>query len=1453
MADNIIGIKFGVAGGKGFQAGSSGALIKEQLEYLASRIKLKVNINKTYFKNQLSSLKKELDKTLGELNINVRANVKPVGQGGGSSDGGGDGTQQVATYESVTRALEKLYQARAKLLKMPKVDDKFATVAGQKASKDEADLEAQFKSQLEELEKLKDVDKDRVQAIKEYRDLLEQAYQLQAKSTEDAQKQAQAVSPTAAAKLQTKAASLYVDNGFDKVIARSQEAKQLVDTFAESVRNALNQNGGELTKEQVEKLNTQFLQTQARLKEIARETNTVGNKIREAFNSRFIQRIAQILLLAIGRALRQVYQNVKEINAAMTELRIITRATSKEMDDAARNIARSAKEIGASIADLTKSASVYARLGYSLEEAQALAKSTTIYSNITGVNVNEATTNITGAIKAYNISVDEIETTLDKFIWVGNKFAISQAEIGEAMNNAASSLKGTGNSIDEAMAILAAANASVQNVSKSSTGVRTIAARIAASEAELIELGEDAGNIMSTAKLHEQMQAFGVAILDANGQLRSTYDILDDLSKIWGQLNTTDQAAIGNMFAGNRQRNVFESIMNNWGDAQRVVDGVSSSVGSLQEANEIYLDSIEGKSKQLSAAWEEFSTTLLDSGIVKFFIDLLSVIAKVLNAIFSLGNGFVVKGALMATAVIGVIAIIKKLVPAFQTMRLQFKLLQMELGITATGIKGFLATIGVALQKFLAKNAPILIITTILTLMTSLSGQAKRWAELIAGAVTIIATAIIIGVKGVDATIKGFMATNPIRWILLAISAVIAVVKGIFDLIEAFNPSYETLKDAAKESIDAWKDAEDELDQVRDKLEEIQEKIDEINNKGDKISVVDREELKYLEEQKANLEAVAAMKEEEAKKAKQKAASDAASALGKYNDTHTVDDAPWWEWMLIGPWAFIHQGIAWGSDTYEEKFNDILKDYQAASQEDKDFITSTLKEYGEMLDGFDFGDSAELDTYLAQYYRMIDSYNLQTGNAAQTWKRVLSDSRFSSEVEKLQQLADSQGVSMDAISAAAPQFLDYLKQIGVYIDGDTESANALVESIRELRHRLEQKTKISFTDDIEIMQDKFDSLTNGLKDIDKTGVISMDNIAKILDKDAEGYPTLLAKYFRYVDGVGYQLTSRWADKTKSEILNAMARDEIQIYADELAEAQATLSAMASDNEDYETATNNVATAQENLNTKITEWATLLREQALEDETERLEKLQEALEAQEDKYKELIDIRRDLLETYKEEVSYQKELAKKQKNVADLQTQLSLAMLDKSASGQAKVRDLQEQLNEARDELDEYTLDKAIKDLTSQLDEDYDAYKEFLQEQIDRIVDEIANLASTFKIDFTPNDDGSYTVKSHHSGGFVGDIVSLKSNEEFAKLLNGELVVTSQQMDGFMRKTLPKMLTYDKSGNVAINNNSPLIEIRCGNIDAETMPQLKSLVDQAVERIEKNMQTALTRTGYKKTY
>ena len=1424
MADNVIGIKFGVAGGKGFQAGSSGALIKEQLEYLASRIKLKVNINKTYFKNQLTSLKKELDKALGELNINVRANVKPNVQGGGSSGEGGDSTQQVASYESVTKALEKLYQARVKLLKMPKADDgSFATVAGVKVNSDAETLDAQYKKQFEELSRLEDVDNARVQAIKDYRYQLEQAYQIQKKSLEESTQQTQQMaSPIDIAKLRERAAELYVDNGFDDVIARSKKAKELVDEFAASVKAALDQKGG-LTKEQVKELNTKFLETKATLKVTQKETDTLGNKIKEAFSSRVIQRIAQMLLLTLLRALKQVYDNVKKIDAAMTELRIITGVTSREMDAAAKSIAKSAKEIGASVVDLTKSTSIYARLGFGLKDAQILAKETTMYANISGVNVNEATTNITGILKAYNIGADGLEQVLDQMIWVGNNFAISQAEIGEAMNNAASALASNGNTLQEAIGIVTAANASLQNVSKASTAVRTIAARISASTAELEELGEDAGSILSTADLDTKMRAFGVAVSGANGELRSTYAILGDLAQKWDTFNDAERAAIADMLAGTRQQNAFYSIMQNWNDAANVVDNAAKGVGSLQDAQEKYVDSIEGRTNKLKAAWEEFSTTLLDSGIVKFFVSFLEILAKVLNAIFSLGNGFIAKAGLISAAAIGLIAVFKKIGISLKALKAAFIKFKATLNITATGIKGFFMTVGAAMKKFLADNAPILIITTITTLMTSLEGKAKGFVELGVGLAAILVTAIIIGVKSIDTVVKGFMASNPIGWILAAAAAVASVVKGIIDSVKSFNPSYEDLKEEAKEAISQWKAAEEELNEVNDKLEEINKQIDEINSK-DSLSIVDKEQLKYLSQEKANLEALREAQEKEAKREKNKAADSISTALKKYNKDK------------------------------KSKLDKALSNYANASEGDKDLVSQAIKEYAELLDGFDFGDSDATDQHLREYYSILDRYNLKTGNAALTWKRVLNDTRFSEEVEALQKLADSQAFDMNDISKAAPKFLEYLDSIGIYSERDEASITALVQSIKDLREKLAVKEKISFTDDIDIMQDKFDSLSNALGDIDNNGVISMDNIAKIIDKDAEGYPTLLKKYFRYVEGIGYKLAEEWAGKSKSDILTAMAKDEIQNYVNELSQAQETLDGMTEENEDYETAVANVATAQENLNTKITEWATILREQAIEDETERLEKLQDALEDQADKYKELIAIRKDLLSTYKEEVSYQKELAKKQKTVADLQTQLSLAMLDKSASGQAKVRDLQEQLLNAQDALDEYTLEKAIDDLTSQLDEDYDAYKEFIQDEIDKIIETINNLANTFKIDLTPNDDGSITgIASHHSGGFVGNMVTLKSNEEFAKLLNGELVSTPRQMDDFMRKTLPQMLSYDGGNQAVINNNSPLVEIRCGNISEDTMPQLKNLVSQVISKIEENMKDALTRTGYKKKY
>lgn len=1600
MADNIIGIKFGVAGGKGFQAGSSGALIKEQLEYLASRIKLKVNINKTYFKNQLSSLKKELDKALGDLNINVRANVKPVGQGGGSS-GDGDVKKQEVTYELVRKTLEKLYQTKARLLKLSD-EEKKGTVGGALLTRQAKELDTLYKEQLAKLKEMHGDDDQRVKDAQRLKRELQKAYKAQQTSAASPD----LANPTALAKLDVKAQSLYTDNGFDKVIARSKEAAQLVDDFNAKVQVALNQEGG-VTKDEVAKLNTEFLQTQARLKEIGRETDTVGNKIKEAFGSRVIQRIAQMLLLTLLRALRQVYQNVKEIDTAMTELEIVTKSTADQMDRAAKNISKSAREIGTGIADLTKSTTVYARLGYDLNDAQKLAEKTTIYAKVAGVNVNEATTNITGIIKAFNIGADGLEAVLDQLIYVGNKFPISQAEIGEAMNNAASSLAANGNSLQESIAIVSAANTTLQNVSKSSTAVRTIAARISASTSELEELGENIDDMETFPNLAKKMRGYGVEITGANGQLLSTYEILGRIAGQWENLDQNERAAIATMVAGTRQQAAFYSIMQNWGDAQSIVSQEGDAVGSLMDAQATRLDSIEGKLEQLKATWESFSENILNSGIVKFFIDAVKWVGQLLNAIVGFGDGAGANIAIVIASMVALNAVIPKLATLLDVVKLKLHLLKMEAGTTGASMVLMLKTLGTALLQFIQKNAPLLIIGTIITLMTTLNGTAKGIVEVVVPAILLLTAIVLLSIKSINTAIKGFMASNPIGWILAAITAVVSIIKGIVDLVKALNPSFEDLKEKAKECKDTWAETKEELEEVRNRIKDVQDAIDELNAK-DKLSLVDQEDLAKLQQELEILKQEEAVKEVETRAAQRDAMNAAEKALDKYKSENTIKDS---DGNVI--------------QSFDSRIGDALKDYR--NSKEREWAQETLKQYGELLSGFEYGMNEKLDSYFDEYYQLLDMYTASTESTAAAWQSIVARLKNKDAIDALKAFADTYSdtskITGEAIQQLAQQtpevqeLFEYLKTVGMW---DGSSWDNLTELIGNLRTKLVELTAIDIIDDIEAITDKFDALNDALSDIAENGIISLGTLQTLMDK----YPSLLNKYFnRNLDG--YQLSGDYKDQSNYEILQDMAITSLTEYQKVLQDAKDTLSGLTQEDDDYETALKNLATAQDNLNMKEIEWASLLREAAIDDETKRLEKMQDTLEDQLDVYKELIDIRKDLLKTYEEEVNYQKELAKKQKTVADLQTQLSLAKLDKSAAGQARARELESQLQEAQEELDEYTLERAIQDITAALDNEYNEYEQFIQEQVELISTQIENIATTlngilsgiegltntqftgsemyelytdlkakqaagmsvsgdaksfmdkvaagdyngadklyvsaksaadsYKAPEPPKpqksqdellaeqmtklkgawgsgikannygdngevvyngkkyyiesggDDGSlwnaaYKVNKYgdrdifyyngelygclddsivklkqrahsykadssegyvalkkaveaagiyHTGGFVGDITSLKSNEEFAKLLNGEFVSTPKQMDMFMKKTLPKALSYGNSGGAIINNNSPLVEIKCGDVDDDTMPKLRTLVDQAVIKIGKTMESALSRTGYKK--
>lgn len=116
-----------------------------------------------------------------------------------------------------------------------------------------------------------------------------------------------------------------------------------------------------------------------------------------------------------------------------------------------------------------------------------------------------------------------------------------------------------------------------------------------------------------------------------------------------------------------------------------------------------------------------------------------------------------------------------------------------------------------------------------------------------------------------------------------------------------------------------------------------------------------------------------------------------------------------------------------------------------------------------------------------------------------------------------------------------------------------------------------------------------------------------------------------------------------------------------------------------------------------------------------------------------------------------------------------------------------------------------------------------------------------------------NDYGEFlsdVTGSYHSGGLVGNVSTLSTSEEFAKLLKGEFVSTPAQMKRFMEETLPQIANYTASGGTN-EFNAPLIEITCESVTSETLPELKRIVGEAVNEIKRELDSGMSRAGFKR--
>lgn len=433
--------------------------------------------------------------------------------------------------------------------------------------------------------------------------------------------------------------AMTLDNKMSTWLEKNSKASKDFGKSIDLLRNKLStlNASGKLTTDEFKSIQNEFKLIQQQ----AIATGKIGRSFSSTFAGAFRSilqyvNVSTIIYQSIS-GLKQMFQNVVDIDTEMTELKKVTNETAESYSKFLSNAGTSAKEIGTTVTGIIESTADFARLGYSFTDSQELAKTANIYAVVGDEieSVDVATKSIISTLAAYKDEISDSMQIADKFNEVGNNFAISSGGIGDALQRSASSLAAANNSLDQSIALITAANTVVQDPDSVGTAFKTISMRIRGAKTELEEAGlETDGMAESTAKLRGEIKALsGVDIMLNDTTFKSTYDIMDELAAKWKDLTDIQQASITELIAGKRQGNIVSSLMSNFDIAREALETSMNSEGSAMAEHEKYMESLEAKINQLKAAWQELSQVFLDDGFLKGLVDTGTDILSFLTAI----------------------------------------------------------------------------------------------------------------------------------------------------------------------------------------------------------------------------------------------------------------------------------------------------------------------------------------------------------------------------------------------------------------------------------------------------------------------------------------------------------------------------------------------------------------------------------------------------------------------------------------------------------------------------------------------------------------------------------------------------------------------------------------------------------------------------------------------------
>lgn len=371
------------------------------------------------------------------------------------------------------------------------------------------------------------------------------------------------------------------------------------------------------------------------------------------------------------QAFQTIYDSVAKVDEQFVNIAKVADAPQSELNKFGDEIFDQASKVGKAADEYGVSVARWLTTGKSLKQAIDLSQTSVMGSFVGNIDEESMVKYMAVPLENYKSSALQATDIINAMNEVANKNAVEMNDLGEAYARASQTASSAGTTFAQLTGLIAGANTTTRaGGEKIGTALKAIDLNISNIGAQLTK---------GSGEKFTWLADHGIALKDANGQLRTTYDVLTDLQKVWNNLSANDKGTATFYLAGKHHAPILQGIVKGWSTVQKAtkeaegqLNLIDKESGSAFQEFSKQQNSVQYATAQLSNAWAKFLHEI--AGGKEGIVDILKQLQKVLEVGTKLAQNegvmkFAKTVAILAGETAGVIALQRGLNGVFDVVR----------------------------------------------------------------------------------------------------------------------------------------------------------------------------------------------------------------------------------------------------------------------------------------------------------------------------------------------------------------------------------------------------------------------------------------------------------------------------------------------------------------------------------------------------------------------------------------------------------------------------------------------------------------------------------------------------------------------------------------------------------------------------------------------------------------